>query len=47
MYLKKSGSSSVNDYYRNVIKAENIPEIDVQAHIIPEDNLFFWQLWLI
>lgn len=46
MYLKKSGSS-VNDYNRNVIKAENIPEIDVQAHIIPKDNLFFWQLWLI
>lgn len=26
---------------------ENIPEIDVQAHNIPKNNLFFWQLWLI
>lgn len=39
MYLKKYGLS-VNGHCVNI--AENIPEIDVQIHLPPKDNLFFF-----
>lgn len=40
-YVFKKYGLSVNDHYRNVNIAENIPEIDVQIHLSPKDNLFF------